>query len=87
MTSTLWLLNRAVAGGIAGARHFLSSLSRSLSCSFLISQSALIHFCVWAKRDNMDTLGLFMLLILLFFQWTPALAAGKVKINIITGIM
>lgn len=86
MTSTLWLLNRAVAGGIAGARHFLSSLSHSLFCSFLISQSALIH-CVWAKRDNMDTLGLFMLLILLFFQWMPALAAGKVKINIITGIM
>lgn len=86
VTSTLWLLNRAVAGGIAGPSRSppslsLFPLSLSLLHLLLISLFAFIHFCVWARRANMDSLGLFILLMLLCFQWTTAPAAGKVLIN------
>ncbi|XP_056237833.1 carbonic anhydrase 14 isoform X3 [Seriola aureovittata] len=85
VTSTVWLLNRAVAGGIAGPSQsplLLSlslspspSLSLSLSHLLLISLSTFIHFCVWTSRANM---GLFILLMLLCFQWTAAPAADEI---------
>ncbi|XP_056262032.1 carbonic anhydrase 14 [Pseudoliparis swirei] len=37
-----------------------------------------IHYCVWAREANMDCLGLFILLMVQFFQWTTAPAAEEV---------
>lgn len=83
VTSTVWLLNRAVAGGIAGPSRSLPPFPFSVPLShlLLISIFTFIHCCVWARRANMDCLGLFILLMLQCFQWTTAPAAGKVLIN------
>lgn len=62
------------------------SLSVSLSHWLLISPSTFIHFCVWARRANMDSLGIFILLMLLCFHWRAA-PAGKVVINILISVI
>ncbi|XP_034554534.1 carbonic anhydrase 14 [Notolabrus celidotus] len=54
------------------------SLPVSLSHLLLITPSIIIHFCVWARRANMDSLGLFILLMLQCFQWTAAHAAEDI---------
>ena len=69
------------------------SLSHTLSLSLThtlaphLSLSSFFHFCVWTRRANMDSLGLFIFLMLVCSQWTAAPAAGKVFINIIISIM
>ncbi|KAF3839708.1 hypothetical protein F7725_018425 [Dissostichus mawsoni] len=54
------------------------SLPLSPSHLLLISLFTFIHFCVWARRANMDSLGLCILLMLLCFQWTTAPAAEEI---------
>uniref|UniRef100_A0A3Q2R158 carbonic anhydrase n=1 Tax=Fundulus heteroclitus TaxID=8078 RepID=A0A3Q2R158_FUNHE len=71
----------AVAGGITGPSSLISppppptSISPSLAPHLPVSPYSFLRM---GRRVNMDSLGLFVLLILTFFHWTAASSAGLV---------
>uniref|UniRef100_A0A3Q2Q1T3 carbonic anhydrase n=1 Tax=Fundulus heteroclitus TaxID=8078 RepID=A0A3Q2Q1T3_FUNHE len=70
----------AVAGGITGPSSLISppppptSISPSLAPHLPVSPYSFLRM---GRRVNMDSLGLFVLLILTFFHWTAASSADK----------